>query len=165
MIDTADLLAQRYVCACVCECVCVDVHGRVFVYIYVYVYTHFTTYRYGISRERQDEYALLSQQLTAAAQKAGKYDDEIVPLATEMANKNKDTGEVTYKAYTVVKDECNRSVVCVCLSLSHTHTLSLSLSLALSLSLSLSLSLALSLSLSVCVCVTCDVQGVHYCRG
>ena len=106
----------------------------------IYVYNHFTTYRYGISRERQDEYALLSQQRTAAAQKAGKYDDEIVPLATEMANKNKDTGEVTYKPYTVVKDECNRSIsvslsvsVCVCLSLSLSLSLSFSLSLALSL--------------------------------
>ena len=40
--------------------------------------------RYGISRERQDEYALLSQQRTAAAQEAGKYDDEIVPMDTKV---------------------------------------------------------------------------------
>ena len=51
--------------------------------------------RYGISRERQDEYALLSQQRTAAAQAAGKFDDEIVPMDTTMAVKDKATGEVT----------------------------------------------------------------------
>ena len=64
--------------------------------------------KYGISRERQDEYALLSQQRTFAAQKEGKYDDEIVPLETEMAITNKETKEVTYEKYTVVRDECNR---------------------------------------------------------
>jgi len=41
--------------------------------------------RYGIGRERQDHYALQSQQRTAAAQLAGKYRDEIVPLATKLA--------------------------------------------------------------------------------
>ena len=48
--------------------------------------------RYGISRERQDEYALQSQQRTAAAQAAGKYADEIVPLATKMKKIDKATG-------------------------------------------------------------------------
>src|SRR5918911_1354268 len=38
--------------------------------------------RYKVSREAQDEYALRSQQRTAAAQQAGRFDDEIVPLAT-----------------------------------------------------------------------------------
>ena len=37
--------------------------------------------RYGISREAQDAYALQSQQRTAAAQAAGLFDAEIVPLA------------------------------------------------------------------------------------
>ena len=36
--------------------------------------------RYKISREAQDEYSLQSQQRTAAAQQAGKFDDEIVPM-------------------------------------------------------------------------------------
>src|SRR5581483_3837179 len=48
--------------------------------------------RYGISRERQDEYALQSQQRTAAAQEAGRYADEIVPLATKMKKLDKATG-------------------------------------------------------------------------
>ena len=48
--------------------------------------------RYGISREAQDEYALSSQQRTAAAQQAGRFDDEIVPLATTKAVKDRETG-------------------------------------------------------------------------
>ncbi|HEX5007349.1 MAG TPA: acetyl-CoA C-acyltransferase [Hyphomonadaceae bacterium] len=64
--------------------------------------------RYGVSREKQDEYALQSQQRTAAAQAAGKYANEIVPMATKMAVTNKETGEVTMQDYTVTKDECNR---------------------------------------------------------
>src|SRR5205085_11304013 len=51
--------------------------------------------RYGISRERQDEYALKSQQRTAAAQAAGRFDDEIVPVTTTMMVKDKDTGQVS----------------------------------------------------------------------
>ena len=39
--------------------------------------------RYGVSREAQDEYALRSQQRTAAAQQAGRFDDEIVPIAVD----------------------------------------------------------------------------------
>ena len=53
--------------------------------------------RYGISRERQDEYALKSQQRTAAAQAAGRFDDEIVPVTTTMMVKDKDTGEVSQR--------------------------------------------------------------------
>ena len=50
--------------------------------------------RYGITREDQDAFALQSQQRTAAAQAAGVFADEIVPCATTMAEKNKETGEV-----------------------------------------------------------------------
>jgi acetyl-CoA C-acetyltransferase len=64
--------------------------------------------RYNVSREYQDEYALMSQQRTAAAQAAGLYKDEIVPMKTKMAVTNKDTGEVTIQDAEVVKDECNR---------------------------------------------------------
>jgi acetyl-CoA C-acetyltransferase len=64
--------------------------------------------RYGISRERQDEYALQSQQRTAAAQAAGKYADEIVPLATKMKKTDKATGAETMADVTVSHDECNR---------------------------------------------------------
>jgi acetyl-CoA acetyltransferase family protein len=64
--------------------------------------------RYGISREAQDEYALQSQQRTAAAQAAGKFDDEIVPVTAKMSVKNKETGEVTMHDVTIAKDEGNR---------------------------------------------------------
>ncbi|MEZ5938032.1 MAG: acetyl-CoA C-acyltransferase [Hyphomonadaceae bacterium] len=64
--------------------------------------------RYGVSREYQDEYALMSQQRTAAAQQADKYADEIVPMKTKMAKTNKETGETTVVDYEVTRDECNR---------------------------------------------------------
>jgi acetyl-CoA C-acetyltransferase len=64
--------------------------------------------RYGISRERQDQYALQSQQRTAAAQAAGKYADEIVPLATKMKKLDKATGAESMVDVTVARDECNR---------------------------------------------------------
>jgi acetyl-CoA acetyltransferase family protein len=65
--------------------------------------------RYGISRERQDEYALKSQQRTAAAQAAGRFDEEIIPVTTMMAVKDKETGEVSMKEITLAKDEGNRA--------------------------------------------------------
>ncbi len=64
--------------------------------------------RYGITREDQDAFALQSQQRTAAAQAAGVFANEIVPCATTMAEKNKETGEVTYKNVTATMDNCNR---------------------------------------------------------
>jgi acetyl-CoA C-acetyltransferase len=64
--------------------------------------------RYGISRERQDEYALQSQQRTAAAQAAGKYQDEIVALATRMKKLDKATGAESLVDVSVTHDECNR---------------------------------------------------------
>ncbi|MAL99064.1 acetyl-CoA C-acyltransferase [Hydrocarboniclastica marina] len=64
--------------------------------------------RYGVSREAQDEYALISQQRTAAAQEAGRFDDEIVPFDTTMLVKDKETGAVSEREVTLTKDECNR---------------------------------------------------------
>lgn len=64
--------------------------------------------RYNISREAQDEYGLKSQQRTAAAQEAGKFDDEIIPVTTTMGKMNKETKEITFHEVTVAKDECNR---------------------------------------------------------
>lgn len=64
--------------------------------------------RYNVSREAQDEYSLQSQQRTAAAQQAGKFDDEIVPLPSVMKVKDKETGEVSEKEVTLKKDEGNR---------------------------------------------------------
>ena len=65
--------------------------------------------RYKVSREAQDEYSLASQQRTAAAQGAGKFDDEIIPVTTTMVVVDKETKEVTYKEVTATKDECNRA--------------------------------------------------------
>ncbi len=65
--------------------------------------------RYGIARDRMDDYALQSQQRTAAAQAAGKFDDEIVPVTATMAVTNKETKEVTHKEVTLTKDEGNRA--------------------------------------------------------
>ncbi len=64
--------------------------------------------KYNISRDAQDEYALQSQQRTAAAQEAGKFNDEIVPVTTTKAVVNKETKEVTYEEATLTKDEGNR---------------------------------------------------------
>ena len=64
--------------------------------------------RYSISRDAQDEYAFQSQQRTAAAQAAGKFDDEIVSVSTKMGVANKETGEVTFHDVTISKDEGNR---------------------------------------------------------
>jgi acetyl-CoA C-acetyltransferase/acetyl-CoA acyltransferase len=64
--------------------------------------------RYGISRERQDEYAFQSQMRTAAAQAAGYLDAEVVPVTTTMAVKDKETGETSMVEFTLTKDEGNR---------------------------------------------------------
>jgi len=64
--------------------------------------------RYNISRDVQDEYGLQSQQRTAAAQAAGKFDDEIVAVTATMAVTNKETKEVSHKEVTLSKDEGNR---------------------------------------------------------
>ena len=64
--------------------------------------------RYKISREAQDEYALRSQQRTAAAQQAGRFDDEIVALPSMMTVTDRATGETSQKKVTLAKDEGNR---------------------------------------------------------
>ena len=64
--------------------------------------------RYNITRESQDEYSLQSQQRTAAAQDAGYYENEIVPMDTKMKIIDKETGEESIIDYTVDRDECNR---------------------------------------------------------
>jgi acetyl-CoA C-acetyltransferase len=64
--------------------------------------------RYKVSREDQDIYSLESQQRTAAAQDAGLFDNEIVPMNTTMIVKDKESGETSEVDYVVTKDECNR---------------------------------------------------------
>jgi acetyl-CoA C-acetyltransferase len=64
--------------------------------------------RYQIPREAQDEYALRSQQRTAAAQQAGRFDAEIVPLPSTMLVTDRATGAVSPKPVTLTKDEGNR---------------------------------------------------------
>ncbi|HQQ71562.1 MAG TPA: acetyl-CoA C-acyltransferase [Alicycliphilus sp.] len=65
--------------------------------------------RYAISREDQDAFALQSQQRTAAAQAADVFKDEIIPCATRMMEKNKDSGEITYRDAVATHDNCNRA--------------------------------------------------------
>ena len=62
-------------------------------------------HRYNISRERQDAYALQSQQRTAAAQAAGRFDAEIIPVTATMKALDKATGQVSDKVVTLAKDE------------------------------------------------------------
>jgi acetyl-CoA C-acetyltransferase len=64
--------------------------------------------RYNISREACDEYALESQKRTAAAQAAGKFRDEIAPIAVKMKKLDKATGAESLVDVTVDHDECNR---------------------------------------------------------
>jgi len=61
--------------------------------------------RYNVSREAQDEYAVESHRRTAAAQAAGRFDAEIVPLPSVKKVKNKETGEITERAVTLDEDE------------------------------------------------------------
>jgi acetyl-CoA C-acetyltransferase len=64
--------------------------------------------RYAIGRERCDEYALRSQQRTAAAQAEGRFADEIIPVTATMAVKDKETGEVSMREVTLDRDEGSR---------------------------------------------------------
>ena len=64
--------------------------------------------RYQVTREAQDEYALLSQQRTAAAQTEGRFDQEIAPMPSVMRVDNRETGETSYVSVTLDKDEGNR---------------------------------------------------------
>ncbi len=66
--------------------------------------------RYGISREAQDEYSLQSQQRTAEAQAAGKFDDEIVPFASQKLLFDKETKQPAgHEEVTLTRDEGNRA--------------------------------------------------------
>ncbi len=64
--------------------------------------------RYSISREQMDEYGLQSQQRTAAAQEAGKFDDEIVPLPSTMVLTDRETKQKSEHDVVLEKDEGNR---------------------------------------------------------
>jgi acetyl-CoA C-acetyltransferase len=68
----------------------------------------FVAEKYGISREAQDEFSLQSQQRTAAAQEAGRFDQEIVPFTTIQALKDKEGAIIGEKEVTIAKDEGNR---------------------------------------------------------
>jgi|SRR5579863_80049 len=68
----------------------------------------FVAKKYGVSRERQDEYALQSQQRTAMAQTAGRFDAEIVPLRSWKYVQDRETGAVREELVELGKDEGNR---------------------------------------------------------
>ena len=64
--------------------------------------------RYEISREAQDEYSFQSQQRTGAAQREGRFDDEIVPCKVTKVLHDKESGETRKEDLTIERDECNR---------------------------------------------------------
>jgi acetyl-CoA C-acetyltransferase len=64
--------------------------------------------RYYVTREMQDEYALASQERTAAGQKAGRFDLEIAPFTTVKLTQDKATGAVSEEEVTLSRDEGNR---------------------------------------------------------
>lgn len=64
--------------------------------------------RYGVRRDEQDEYALQSQQRTAAAQQVGRFDEELAPLPSTKVVANKETGEIAQEEVLLEKDEGNR---------------------------------------------------------
>ncbi len=64
--------------------------------------------RYGISREAQDAYALQSQLRTAAAQQAGLFEGEIVPVTTVKSVADRASGEISSQQVTLTQDEGNR---------------------------------------------------------
>lgn len=64
--------------------------------------------RYGVSRQKQDEYALLSQQRTAAAQVEGRFAREMVPVSTVMLVHDKETGAASEREVSISLDEGNR---------------------------------------------------------
>ncbi|VWC81001.1 acetyl-CoA C-acyltransferase [Burkholderia contaminans] len=68
----------------------------------------FVSRKYGIARELQDQYALDSQLRTAAAQKEGRFSNEIVPITTQMRVVDKATGETWRREVTLTQDEGNR---------------------------------------------------------
>ncbi len=68
----------------------------------------FVARKYGVSRQEQDQFAFESQQRTASAQQAGRFDAEIVPITATMAVTDKQTKEVSYQTVTLAKDEGNR---------------------------------------------------------
>lgn len=64
--------------------------------------------RYGVGRDAQDVYALQSQQRTAAAQAAGRFDDEIVAVTAMKTVKDKESGVESLVEVTLDRDEGNR---------------------------------------------------------
>ena len=68
----------------------------------------FVAERYKVSRAAQDEYSLQSQQRTAAAQAAGRYDDEIVPITVDKQLFDKEGNPTEKQSVTLGKDEGNR---------------------------------------------------------
>ena len=85
----------------------VKMHGDI--YVPMLQTAEIVAKRYGIDRAAMDAYGLQSQQRTAAAQAAGKFDDEIVAVNATMAIVDKETKEVSHKDVTLAKDEGNRA--------------------------------------------------------
>jgi len=72
--------------------------------------------RYNVSRDAMDEYGLQSQQRTAAAYEAGKFDDELVAVTCKRTVWNKETGDASEVESTISKDEGLRATTMEALS-------------------------------------------------
>jgi acetyl-CoA C-acetyltransferase len=68
--------------------------------------------RYGVSRQAQDRFAVESQRKTAAAQSAGRFDEEMVAVTTTMAVLDQQSGTTTHRHATLSRDTCNRPDTC-----------------------------------------------------
>ena len=79
------------------------------IYMPMLLTAEFVAKKYAISRDAQDLYALQSQQRTAQAQQAGRFDQEIVPFTTLMAVADKATGAISHREVTLARDEGNRA--------------------------------------------------------
>jgi acetyl-CoA acetyltransferase family protein len=85
------------------------IHASQHAYMSMLETAEYVAKKYGISREVQDRYALLSQQRTAVAQQQGRFDEEIVPITATMAVMDKETKSTSYRQVTLSKDEGNRA--------------------------------------------------------
>ena len=79
------------------------------IYMPMLLTAEFVAKKYAINRDAQDLYALQSQQRTAQAQQAGRFDQEIVPFTTLMAVADKATGAISHREVTLARDEGNRA--------------------------------------------------------
>ena len=106
--EQISLVQNRHMEWSVAECDPQVTHYAAHAYMPMLQTAEWVAKRYGISREAQDAYALQSQQRIAAAQAAGLFNDEIVPVTASKQLVDKLTGVVSHEEVTLRQDEGNR---------------------------------------------------------